>query len=144
MSKPEAKAVVKHMMANDAFSQWLGIEILEAREGYCKLQMTMRKEMTNGFNIAHGGISYSLADSALAFASNDRGDHALSIETSIAHTRPAHTGELLFAEAIEKSHTKRFGIYEIQITNERGELIALFKGTVYRTGKEWNIDKDNS
>ena len=140
MSKPEAKAVVKHMMANDAFSQWLGVEVLEAKEGYCKLQMTMREEMTNGFNIAHGGISFSLADSALAFASNARGDHALSIETSIAHTRPAHVGELLFAEAVEKSHTKRFGIYEIQVTNERGELIALFKGTIYRTGKKWMID----
>ena len=135
----QAKNVVNYMMANDAFSRWLGIEILDVKEGYCKLQMKMREEMTNGFNIAHGGISYSLADSALAFASNARGDHALSIETSIAHTRPAHTGDLLFAEAIEKSHTRRFGIYEVQITNERDELIALFKGTIYRTGKKWEF-----
>lgn len=137
MSKPQD--VVNLMMANDAFSQWLGIEILDVTEGYCKLQMTMREEMTNGFNIAHGGISFSLADSALAFAANARGDHAVPIETSIAHTRPAHVGEVIFAEAVEKSHTKRFGIYEVQVTNKRGELIALFKGTVYRTGKEWSV-----
>ena len=131
--------VVNYMHANDAFSKWLGVEVLEAREGYSKLKMTMRAEMTNGFNIAHGGISYSFADSALAFASNARGTHAVSIETSIAHTRPAHTGDVMFAEAVEKSHTRRFGIYEVQVTNERGELIALFKGTVYRTGKAWEV-----
>lgn len=135
----DAQRVVNHMMKNDAFSQWLGIEVVILREGYCKLRMELRAEMTNGFNIAHGGISYALADSALAFAANARGDHAVSIETSIAHTRPAHVGDLLFAEAVEKSHTKRFGIYEVQVTNEREELIALFKGTVYRTGKAWNL-----
>jgi len=134
-----AQNVVAHMMQSDAFSQWLGVEVMAVREGYCKLKMTMRAEMTNGFNIAHGGISYSFADSALAFASNARGTHAVSIETSIAHTRPAHTGDILFAEAIEKSHTRRFGIYEVSVTNAREELIALFKGTVYRTGKEWSI-----
>lgn len=134
-----AQNVVNHMLANDAFSRWLGIAILELKEGYCKLKMTMRQDMTNGFNIAHGGISYSLADSALAFAANARGDHALSIETSIAHTRPTHVGDTLFAEAVEKSHTKRFGIYEVQITNQQNDLIALFKGTVYRTGKAWEV-----
>lgn len=134
-----ATNVVNHMFTNDAFSRWLGIEVQELREGYCKVKMTLREDMTNGFKIAHGGITYSLADSALAFASNARGDHAVSIETSIAHTRPAHVGDVLFAEAVEKSHTRRFGIYEVQVTNEREELIALFKGTVYRTGKVWNL-----
>jgi acyl-CoA thioesterase len=138
MSK--ASQIVNHMMQNDAFSQWLGIEVLENKEGYCRLKMRLREEMTNGFKIAHGGITYSLADSALAFASNGRGDHALSIETSIAHTRPAQVGDTLFAEATEKSRTRRFGIYEVQVTNQTGDLIALFKGTVYRTGKEWDID----
>ena len=68
-----AKKVVDKMINGDAFSQWLGIEVLEITEGSCKLKMTVRKEMTNGFNIAHGGISYSLADSALAFAANSDG-----------------------------------------------------------------------
>ena len=134
-----AEEVVNHMMTNDAFSQWLGIEVLENEPGSAKLKMTVRKEMTNGFDIAHGGISYSMADSALAFAGNGRGTHAVSIETSIAHTKPAHADDVLIAEAIEKSHTKRFGIYEVTIKNQREELIALFKGTLYRTGKEWTI-----
>ena len=134
-----AKEVVNHMMANDAFSQWLGIEVIENSPGHSKLQMVVRKEMTNGFAIAHGGIAYSFADSALAFAGNGRGTHAVSIETSIAHTKPAHADDTLTAEAIEKSHTKRFGIYEVTIKNQREELIALFKGTLYRTGKEWTI-----
>ena len=131
--------VVNHMYTNDAFSQWLGIEVLDLKEGYCKVTMKMRENMTNGFKIAHGGVTYSLADSALAFASNARGDHALSIETSIAHTRPAQVGDQLYAEAVEKSHTRRFGIYEVTVTNERDELVALFKGTVYRTGKAWDV-----
>lgn len=134
-----ATEVVGHMMANDAFSQWLGIKVLKNSPGHALVEMKVRQEMTNGFNIAHGGISYSLADSALAFAGNGRGTHAVSIETSIAHTKPAHTDDVLTAEAVEKSHTKRFGIYEVTVKNQREELIALFKGTLYRTGKEWEI-----
>jgi len=137
--KSKATKVIDQMYNNDAFSKWLGIERLEEREGYCKLQMVLTEQMTNGFDIAHGGIAYSLADSALAFASNARGIHGVSIETSIAHTRPAHIGDVIIAEAVEKSHTKRFGIYEVTVKNSRGELIALFKGTIYRTGKEWKI-----
>jgi acyl-CoA thioesterase len=129
--------IVFQMYRNDAFSRWLGIEILEVKPGYCKLKMVLRSEMTNGFRIAHGGITYSFADSALAFASNGRGIHAVSIETSIAHTRPVQPGDELFAVAFEKSHTRRFGIYDIEVHNQRGELVALFKGTIYRTGKEW-------
>ena len=137
--KNKATRVIDKMYDNDAFSQWLGIERLEEREGYCKIKMVLTEQMTNGFGIAHGGIAYSLADSALAFAANARGIHGVSIETSIAHTRPAHVGDVIFAEAVEKSHTKRFGIYEVTVKNERGELLALFKGTIYRTGKEWKV-----
>ena len=137
--KTKATKVIDKMYDNDAFSQWLGIERIEEREGYCKLKMVLTNKMTNGFGIAHGGIAYSLADSALAFAANAIGFYGVSIETSISHTKPAHVGDILIAEAIEKSHSKRFGIYEVTIKNERGELIALFKGTIYRTGKEWTI-----
>lgn len=135
----KATRVINKMFENDAFSQWLGIERMEEREGYCKLKMMLTKDMTNGFNIAHGGIAYSLADSALAFAANARGVRGVSIETSIAHTRPAEVGDTLFAEAVEKSHTKRFGIYEVSITNQTGDLLALFKGTIYMTGKAWDV-----
>lgn len=133
--KPEE--VIDKMYNGDAFSKWLGIERVEEAEGYCKLQMKVRGEMTNGFKIAHGGITYSLADSALAFASNSYGVQAVSIETSISHTKPVKEGEVIIAEAKELNRTRRTGIYDIRITNQNAEVVALFKGTVYRTGKAW-------
>lgn len=133
----EAKAIVDKMYDGDAFSQWLGIERLEEKAGYCKLRMTVREEMTNGFKIAHGGITYSLADSALAFASNGYGRQAVSIETSISHTKPVFIDDVITAEAVELNLTNATAIYDIKITNKKGEVVALFKGTVYRTKKEW-------
>ena len=133
----EGKAVVDKMYNGDAFSQWLGIERVEEKAGYSKLRMTVREEMTNGFKIAHGGITYSLADSALAFASNSHGRQAVSIETSISHTKALHIGDVITAEAIELNLTNATGIYDIKVTNQNDEVVALFKGTVYRTKKEW-------
>lgn len=133
----EAKAIVDKMYDGDAFSQWLGIERLEEKAGYCKLRMTVREEMTNGFKIAHGGITYSLADSALAFASNGYGRQAVSIETSISHTKPVFIDDVITAEAVELNLTNATAIYDIKITNQKDEVVALFKGTVYRTKKEW-------
>lgn len=129
--------IVDRMYNKDAFSQWLGIEREEERPGYCRLSMTLREEMTNGFGIAHGGITYSLADSALAFASNAHGQQAVSIETSISHTKPVKPGDRLIAEAKEVNLTRSTGLYDIRITNQDHELVAVFKGTVYRTGKTW-------
>jgi acyl-CoA thioesterase len=132
-----AERVVHHMLTHDAFSQWLGIELLRVAPGRNVLQATVREEMLNGFTIAHGGITYSLADSCLAFASNSYGIKAVSIETSISHTKPVKAGDVLTATAQEMSLTNRIGIYQIHVTNQRGEVVALFKGTVYRTGKPW-------
>lgn len=129
--------VVNQMFENDAFSKWLGIEIIQINEGFCELILTVRVEMTNGFNIAHGGITYSLADSALAFASNSHGRKCVSVETSISHTKPSLIGDVLTARAVEKSISNKIGIYEITITNQDQVIVALFKGTVYRTSKDW-------
>jgi acyl-CoA thioesterase len=129
--------VKNQMLANDAFSKWLGIELLEIRLNYCKLRMKVRPEMTNGFKIAHGGISYSFADSALAFASNSGGEQSVSIETSISHTRRIESGDTLIAEAVELYRSSKTGIYDVKVTNQRGEIAGLFKGTVYRSGKMW-------
>ena len=135
--KTRAEEIVKDkMLANDAFSQWLGIEVLELKEGYCKLSMRMRDEMTNGFKIAHGGISYSLADSALAFASNSYGRQALSIETSISHLKSVKISDELIAEAKEISRSNKLGIYHVTISSNNN-LIADFKGTVYLSSREW-------
>lgn len=131
--------VVDEMYANDAFSQWLGIERVEEAAGRSVLKMTVRREMLNGFGIAHGGITYSLADSALAFASNAHGMQSMSIETSISHTKTVKEGDVLLAEAKEISLTTRIGIYQIAITDQKNEIVALFKGTVYRTKKEWEV-----
>lgn len=122
---------------NDMFSQWLGIKIMELGPGRCTLKAEIRSEMLNGFMICHGGITYSIADSALAFASNSHGFHALSVETSISHTKAVHNGDTLTAVAVEKNLSNRFGVYEVTLTNQNDELIALFKGTVYISGKKW-------
>ena len=135
MLKP--KEIVDKMMNNDAFSKWLGIEILELKKGYCKLQMKVLKNMTNGFNIAHGGISYSLADSALAFASNSHGKMALSIETSISHTQKVNLNDILTVETEELNLNSKTGLYNIKILNQKLEEIAFFKGTVYFSDKIW-------
>jgi acyl-CoA thioesterase len=132
-----AKKVVDKMISGDAFSQWLGIEILEITEGFCKLKMTVRDEMTNGFNIAHGGIAYSLADSCLAFAANADGIQAVSIETSISHTKKVANGDILTATSKEMNKSNKTALYYITITNQNNLEVAHFIGTVYRTGKEW-------
>jgi len=134
-----AKKIVDHMMHNDAFSHWLGIEVLEASVGSAVLSMRVRQEMTNGFGIAHGGITYSLADSALAFAANGGGTQSLSVETSIHHLAPVKEGDVLQARATQISETRKTGLYQIDITNTTGDRVAWFKGTVYRTSKNWNL-----
>lgn len=135
---PSPKDIVNQMIANDYFSQWLGIQVVEVKEGYCQLKLIIRKEMLNGFGIAHGGITYSLADSALAFASNSHGQKAVSIETSISHIKPLHENDVIIAEAIEENCANKTAIYSVKITAMLdNSLIALFKGTVYRTSKNW-------
>ncbi len=137
--KPLAERVVDRMYDHDAFSQWLGIERLEVAPGRCVLRMTIRQEMTNGFAIAHGGITYSLADSALAFASNGHGRRAVSVETSISHTVALRTGDVITATAEEVSLSDKIGVYYITITRQDGKTVALFKGTVYRTSHDWDV-----
>lgn len=132
-----AKEIVAQMISEDAFSKWLGIRVLEVSKGFCRLEMIVRKEMTNGFNIAHGGISYSLADSALAFAANSDGIQSLSIETSISHSKKVMSGDKLIAETEEISKNEKNAVYNISIKNQKNITVAYFKGTVYRTNKKW-------
>ena len=129
--------IVDQMMDKDLFSQWLGIERLEEREGFCRLRMIIRPEMCNGFGIAHGGISYSFADSALAFASNSRGRHAVSIESSISHIKSLLAGDTILATAEETNLGHRIAIYTVRVEKADGEVVAFFKGTVYRREQPW-------
>lgn len=126
------------MLREDAFSQWLGIEILECEIGRVKVGMTIRKEMLNGFHKAHGGISFSLADTALAFAANTYGKHALSVETSINHIEPLREGDYIVAESVIEKKNNKLGFNIIEVKRDK-ELVALFKGVVYRTQKDWEI-----
>lgn len=127
--------VVSKMMQEDAFSQWLGIEVLEIKEGYSKIQMKLRGQMLNGLGIIHGGIAFSLADSAFAFACNNRNNLSVALDTSITFTRATQPGDTLIAEAKELHNGRSTGLYLITVTNQHGEQVALFKGTCFRTGK---------
>jgi len=127
--------VVNHRMENDYFSQWLGIEVLELKEGYSKIKMTIRKEMVNGFGIVHGGIPFSLADSAFAFACNNRNNLSVALDTSINFIKPVHVGDVLTAEAKELHNGKSTGLYHISITNQNNHEVAIFKGLCFRTNK---------
>jgi acyl-CoA thioesterase len=130
--------IVETMMANDLFSQWLGIQVLQTGEGFCSLSMTVRKEMLNGFGIAHGGITYCLADSALAFASNSHGLKSVSVETSISHLVKVEENDTLIAHAHEEHISNKVGVYTVEIVRASDDsMVALFKGTVYRTSREW-------
>jgi len=130
------KEVVDHMMENDFFSQWLGIEVLEVKEGYSKIRMTVRKEMVNGFGIVHGGIPFSLADSAFAFACNNRNNLSVALDTSINFIKPVHVGDVLTAEAKEMHNGRSTGLYHITITNQNNHIAAHFKGLCFRTDKK--------
>lgn len=130
-----ATDVVTRMMQEDRFSQWLGITLLDVKEGYSKVQMTLREEMLNGFHVIHGGIAFSLADSAFAFACNNRNNLSMALDVNISFTKTMKPGEVLTAEAKEMHNGKSTGVYLITVTNERKEQVALFKGTCFRTGQ---------
>jgi acyl-CoA thioesterase len=131
-----ANDVVSHMMENDFFSQWLGIEVLEIKEGYSRIRMTIRQEMVNGFGIVHGGVPFSFADSAFAFACNNRNILSVALDTSINFIKPVHVGDVLTAEAKEMHNGKSTGLYHIIITNQNDHPVAQFKGLCYRTDKK--------
>lgn len=124
------------MLSQDAFSTWLGIEILECEIGRCRVAMTVRKEMLNSMGKAHGGISYALADTAFGFAANTHGKFAVSIETSINHIEALEEGDYLVAESVIETVKNRLGFNIVEV-KRGGELVALFKGVVYRTQKDW-------
>jgi len=125
------------MFDEDLFSQWLGIERVLIEQGHCILRMTIRKEMVNGFGIAHGGICFSFADSALAFASNAYGRLSVALECSISFPVAVKVGDVLTCEAKELALTNKTGTYLIEVKNQDSKNVAFFKGTVFRTNKEW-------
>jgi acyl-CoA thioesterase len=134
--------VVSQMMDNDHFSKWLGIKVISVNKGKCELEMTIRKEMLNGFGIAHGGIAFSLADSALAFASNSHNVKSLVLDASCSFAAPVKEGDILVAQAEELNLTRRTGIYQITVIANGNKRIAFFRGTVFRKEELWFPDAE--
>jgi acyl-CoA thioesterase len=127
--------VLAAMLEKDRFSKWLGLKVDDIGPGYCKLHFQVNDEMLNGFDIVHGGVIFAAADSAFAFACNSHGQLTLALDASINFTRSARSGDLLFIEAREIHLGDKTGVYDVRTTNQAGELIALFKGTAYRTSR---------
>ena len=134
--RARAERLVGAMLERDAFSAWLGVELLEVRGGACRLRMRVRDEMLNGFGVCHGGVTFALADSALAFASNTHGRVTVSVDNAISYPAPVRAGDVLEAVAIEESAGRRMAYYRVQVRNQDGVAVALFRGTVYRTDRE--------
>ncbi|MES2131173.1 MAG: hydroxyphenylacetyl-CoA thioesterase PaaI [Bacteroidota bacterium] len=127
--------VLDIMTKRDEFTKWLGLEIDAIDTGYCKLHYTVKREMLNGFENIHGGIVFSASDSAFAFACNSHGIITVALDVSIAFTQPAKEGDILYVEAKEVHLGNKTGLYDVRTTNADGKLVAMFKGTAYRTGK---------
>ncbi len=138
-STPSPALIVNHMLENDAFSQWLGIELMDVNEGSCSLKCALSDEMMNGYKIAHGGILFSLADSAIAFASASYGRIAVALDHSISFTKKAVSGDVLLVKAETISMGFKTGVIEVRITNQHDELVAIVKGTVYQTGEQFEL-----
>jgi acyl-CoA thioesterase len=132
--KPDTPgAIVQTMMAADRFSRWLGLEIEEVREGYCRLRMEVRPDMLNGFSFLHGGVSFSMADSCFAFASNSLGRLCVSLQASAHFPRPARAGDVLEAESTELSRSRTALVMDIEVRNRTtGERVCLFRATGHR------------
>lgn len=135
MLKPQV--IVQRMLAEDAFSQWLAIEVTAISEGTCIAKMTIQAVHCNGFGVCHGGVTFSFADSVFAFASNSRGRHAVSVDTHISHLKAVQVGDTLRAEAQEEHLGKTLANYVVKVVNQREEMVALFRGTVFRKRTEW-------
>ncbi len=133
----KAALITKKMFENDNFSHWLGIVVKQTGAGSCVLQMEIREEMLNGFGILHGGVTFSFADSALAFACNSHGAMSVVLDASMSYPRKCLQGDVLTATAKEMSLTNKTGIYQILVTNQNSETVGIFKGVVYRTQKQW-------
>lgn len=129
------RQVVDRMIQEDRFSRWLGVELLEISEGYSRIRMTIREEMVNGFGIVHGGVPFSLADSAFAFACNNRNNLSVALDANMSFIKPMQPGDVITAEAREVHNGRSTGVYIVSLTNQKEEQVALFKGTCFRTGK---------
>ena len=137
MSDTDMNPIVARMMDRDAFSQWLDVEVVESGAGQCLCRMTVRDDMVNGFGIAHGAITYALADSTLAFAVNAQGKHAVSVTSTIQHLAPVKVNDVLTARAIPRADGARIVHVDVEVTNQQGARVAWLTATGYKMSKTW-------
>jgi acyl-CoA thioesterase len=137
VSDPAAQAlaerVVGGMLAADAFTRWLGAEVLETAPRRSVVRMTVRADMVNGFGTCHGGVTFALADSAFAFACNTGGTVCVALDVAASYPTPARVGDVLTATADAETEPRRVGFYRVTVTNQLGVPVALFRGTAYDT-----------
>lgn len=132
------------MLAHDEFSRWLGVELLDVNPERVTIRMVVRHDMINGFGVCHGGVTFAFADSAFAFASNTGGQLSVSIENSMTYPAEVRVGDVLLAEAEKEASSRRLGYYRVRVTRNDGAVVALFRGTVYRTDREHDVGHDGS
>lgn len=127
-----ADAVTHAMWSRDRATQGLGIQILSVKPGYALMTMPVRGDMVNGHHICHGGFMFTLADSAFAFACNSYNQNTVASSCNIDFLAPAREGDVLEAEAVERSLSGRTGVYDITVRTRGGKTVALFRGKSYR------------
>lgn len=133
-----ANKIVAGLLEKDTFSKWLGIEVVEVKPGKAVLRMTVRKDMVNGHGICHGGVTFALADTALAFAANAHGRLATSVECSMAYLAAARRGDVLTAVAEEALLASRIAVYTVSIAKKNNRRVGLFRGVAYRSEREFH------
>ena len=123
-----AKAAAEVMWREDNAAKWLGMKVEEVRPGYARLSMTVTANMVNGHTLCHGGLIFTLADSTFAFACNSHNQRAVAAGCAIEFLAPAFLGDVLTAEGVEQALRGRTGVYDMKVTNQKSELIAVFRG----------------
>jgi len=130
-----ARETVERMLVTDAFSRWLGVEVLEVAVGRAVLRMTVRPEMVNGFGTGHGGIVFAFADSALAFCTNSDGTISVALDCTISYPAAVRPGDVLTATGVRETTTNKIGFASVTVRNQDDVVVGHFRGTVYRTHK---------
>lgn len=125
----------QYILSQDQFSQWMGVSLVDIKENYCLIEMPIRKEMINGLKTVHGGVTFSFAESALAFSSLNTGEAAVALNCTINFTKAVKLGDTLTAESILLANTKKTAVYDITLTNQDKTVVASFRGMVYKLGK---------
>ena len=131
--------ILNKMLSKDHFSKWLGLNVLELSPGYCKLSLKVNEQMLNGFRIGHGGICFSISDSALAFSANAKGKISYTLEAKSSYLQKVYEGDLLMAESKEISSSNSKGVYRVEVKNQKNKLVFTLDGVVYSTDEKWKV-----